>query len=648
MQPFKFTLLDLGGGHVDGIPPTQIADREWAKLYNFYTYGPKLIYRGGARRLTGTYASGALSSNETLTSLFGYRTRAGVTSCIAGGYTGFRYLSGSSTIEIPLDFSLISDYHPAHYRQRNDLLYIVRPSATTLMRGNLLGLSYAGIAAPSTAPAIVDGAAGDLVAGDYYGVYTFYNSLTGVESNPSPVSAILTSVGTKKINWSGIQPSTTAQVTSRRLYRTSVDRTGEYFFVAQIDDNSTTTYVGDNVGVDDLGDAAEFTNGVPPEDVYLMEHWEERLWLSDGLSVFPSRTGRVESFDPEDEIQVAPDDGHKITGLYGWIDRLVIAKSNTMYYLSGVGDSSFELNELDTKHGCVSGHSIQAAEDRLFWFAGTRGGFRVSTGGPSQDLANKNIQGVIDNIPPPLYDMVIGFVHPSLNWYGAIVPQYDHYNRVLIYDYRQGSWSVFDHGESSHHVRYIAPIFPTDDPDTAGREALYCVAGGSSSPTAGLGPISATFEGYIFQYNDTCFTDFGPQSDGTPYTGIARTKAFDLGRPGQMIGLRRVSILAPSIAVNFGAGADPPRCYLQLWADGNAIEPQLVGGEKYIDLARGNRRWKVYNFSRYRSAPSSLIQLEIGYKAGGVGLHGANPSPWSIEGLILEGDAFDRSRRPMQ
>lgn len=86
-------------------------------------------------------------------------------------------------------------------------------ASQTIARGTILGIvsadgtfkaySSADIAAPVAAPAVVDGATGSLVAGNYEVAYTYVNA--SGETTISPVF-IYTSAGTKKGNVSAVTP----------------------------------------------------------------------------------------------------------------------------------------------------------------------------------------------------------------------------------------------------------------------------------------------------------------------------------------------------------------------------------------------------------------------------------------------------------
>src|SRR3989304_6242062 len=308
----RFIYNDSGGGLNPGQPPQTIEDREWVVCQNFYPFATKLRRRGGLRRLVTTpYA-------ERITGVLAFRPTTGLVQTLLGAQTTLAVLSGMSIVALPplAGFSITSSTKPWTAFEYKNIAYWLRENSNSLVRSDGTYYGPSGFWAPSASPTLAAGAAGDIPAADFIGVYTFYNAATNVESNPSPASAVYTHAGAAKINWSGIGVSSNSQVGARRLYRTLPDQTGEYYFVAQIDNNSDTTFTGDNVLVQDLGEAVSFSNGLPPSGLHFGTVWKERFFASDRVDVFYAEVGRIECFDEDSIISVFPDDGHEIRAVY--------------------------------------------------------------------------------------------------------------------------------------------------------------------------------------------------------------------------------------------------------------------------------------------------------------------------------------------
>jgi hypothetical protein len=136
--------------------------------------------------------------------------------------------------------------------------------------------SDVGLAAPTTAILLDFGTSGSLT-GSYAAKVTFVTD-EGLESNPSPVSNSITLTG-DKLEYYDIPVSTDSRVTKRKLYRTSAGG-ARYWYVATIEDNTTTIYI-DNLSDNDLGDEAETTHGVPTQGT-VSEGCNARHFWGDG------------------------------------------------------------------------------------------------------------------------------------------------------------------------------------------------------------------------------------------------------------------------------------------------------------------------------------------------------------------------------
>lgn len=349
----RFDLLRLDGGVNQGLPVTHIADNEAQDTLNFYAWPGQLISRKGLTRVTSSpYV-------ESLRGIFAYKRAVGDWILLVLGRTKLAKLSGTGVIEVPNigGVSFVAGDEPPSMRQYKDTVYIVRKGIVDMHRTDGDAVGVAGIPKPITAPVMAEGAAGALAAGKYVGIVTFVNKRTGAESDWSVVSNELTIAAGKKIDWSAIPTSLNYQVSARNLYRTVKDGKGQYFFVARINDNFTTTYV-DNVEDKNLGEPASLDNGDVPQNFRAIEIWKERLFGTDGRDVYFSREGFPESFSEDFLIQVFPDDGHECRGLLGLGSSLLVGKTNATHYLTGSGLNDFELNTLSDKHGVASGASM--------------------------------------------------------------------------------------------------------------------------------------------------------------------------------------------------------------------------------------------------------------------------------------------------
>lgn len=185
--------------------------------------------------------------------------------------------TADSDLELHADISnsaVDPNQRVAHAFFRNRLLIATYYNGLWWVDPETNAVRKAGVPVPSTAAALADGGAGVLTAGDYRGVFTFVND-QGHESNPS-ASASVTLGASKKIAWTSIDvgPTGTAK---RRLYRTTQDG-ATYLFLAEIADNTTTTYDDNNPDAS-LGSAAPSLNTIPPEAIRSIAVNESRVAL---------------------------------------------------------------------------------------------------------------------------------------------------------------------------------------------------------------------------------------------------------------------------------------------------------------------------------------------------------------------------------
>lgn len=449
-------------------PPHQLKRGEMSELVNWYPFGGELVMRGGSPTIGVNHAlvPGANGFN-LYTGMRVLKRETDPWRLILGTSDGdFFYWNGtvgSTLVQIPPGSNDIGfRLEPWDMHQYKNFMYAIRTNTGRMYRIDPTTIRRAGTAAPVSAPTVLDtGIAGNVTAGVYKCVYTYYNTATGYESNPSPEFSI-TLAASRKIFWGGFSAPEDGFPDAVRMYRTLPDQTGEYFFVKQID-IPTALGIGteDNVAVSGLGRAVSFSNGVPNEQARFGDIWQERLFTSDGRDVFYSEILNVEAFDPLNVISVFPDDGQNITGIKALGDRLIIGKDARMYYLFGTSPASFALHVLSDSHGVTSYASMATAENRMFWH-GSGPAVYMTDGTNVRDISTARVQDYLTEIPASLRQLTIGTVYPTLSWYVLLLPtSLDgdvtfgrvNYRRALVYNYSEDSWTTFEVNGSS-------PFFP--------------------------------------------------------------------------------------------------------------------------------------------------------------------------------------------
>jgi hypothetical protein len=514
----KFVYPNLGGGANLGSDPTDIRNDEMRSLINFYPYHTRLRRRGGVRRLTS-------AAGDTITAMFPYKLSTGSWLLVAGHPSKFSKLDAGALVDIPLEASLsiAASNNPWIFFQYKDYLYGLREGK--FVRINDTVVRSAGIEAMAAAPNLSDIGAGALVAGTYRGVMTGVNLETDMESNPSPVSNALTIASGRQISWNSLGFHPNPFVNARRLYRTLENQQDVYFFVAQINDNDTTVDYLDEVVVADLGRTVSFSNGLPPAGIKLGVIWQERLMATDGRDLFYSEFLLPEQFGSE-IIPISTDDGHVIRALHAFGDRLIIGKTNKVYYLIGNTRATFGLHVLDDVHGIMSHYSVQSAEGSLFWYGSGKAVYR-SDGTSVRNISTPKIATILERVPDVYEEKVVAAVFPQLSWYVLSVPYQgegealnESNRKVLVYNYKFDVWTVFEH--PSDAPQFISNFFNENY-----GHVLY-----------------ATFyDGHVYHYND--------ESYGTDWenaiTAEFETKFDDFSMPGLRKAMDQAWLLTPRV-----------------------------------------------------------------------------------------------------
>lgn len=432
----KLSLLDLGGGYWDGVPAISLQDNQFPEMRNWITFGPKLKRRRGVTRLTTNPGA------TNLTSVFALKENTGQWTVVVGMQTGLGRLDGDSIIP-HYGTPAASSNDGWVFIQYLGMGYALRPG-TGLQRFGRDYYEPAGIPAPTVAPVIADGGTGIVEAGDYFTRYTYANSDTGAESNPSPPSIKLVHAASKTIEWT-VTNSYTRQANCKKLYRVLPNQKGEYFWIATIPDNFTTGY-SDNWTIDSFGPPVSFDNGLPPGGLKVGTLWNARLVATDGRLVYLSEAEMPESWAEDSIVEVYEDDGHFIKALVPLGDRCIVGKTNMTHGLVQTGPRTFERFTISDRHGLWSHWSCKVAEGRMIGYGGDN--FYMCDGLSMRSISTKQIRKLLDKVPDSRKEFVTAEVYEEDSLYIASLPQSDtgsDNNRVMVvYNYKDGIWMVWD------------------------------------------------------------------------------------------------------------------------------------------------------------------------------------------------------------
>lgn len=225
-----------------------------------------------------------------------------------------------------------------------------------------------GIDAPNSSPRVtVEVGTGNLSAGDYSYVYTFYDDLTGSESTPSPASTTLTTSANDSVVVTHIQISSNDRVTARILYRTLVSG-GSRFYVTKISGNVITSYT-DVKDDDDLGDEVETDKDIPPLcDIVI--NYDDRLFLTGNVNypnrVYYTRASLPDSVPPTFYFDVGSA-GTRIMNAVVWGGLLYFIRRNGIARIYGDAADSYKSGELFSHVGTYARWSVAAGPDGVYF-----------------------------------------------------------------------------------------------------------------------------------------------------------------------------------------------------------------------------------------------------------------------------------------
>lgn len=222
-------------------------------------------------------------------------------------------------------------------------LYIAggRPAKWT---GGTADVDRVGI--PAHATALTLGLSGTGLTGIYAYRFTFYDSVTGLESDYNPVATITATDDT--IDVSGIPATAPHTGTDTiRLYRTQAE--GELFFLL------TSLALGTTVYADSVSDTTLVLTGIrgprigefatPPNTSFICGWFQARLWWVDGANPYIVRYSKpfvtslndLEYYPTENILQT----DEPVTGIHVTPNRMLFFHPRSVSFVSGFSNNDF-------------------------------------------------------------------------------------------------------------------------------------------------------------------------------------------------------------------------------------------------------------------------------------------------------------------
>lgn len=221
------------------------------------------------------------------------------------------------------------------------------------------------------------------LSGTYTYVYTYYNSLMGIESAPSLVSAEV-QVGAGKIFVSNMPASKDTQVDTKIIYRVG-GQLSKFTEVARIA-NNVTTYLDNTKDIDLVGDILESASYFPPPQglTYLTEAYA-MLFGAVGSKLYYTHIGLPNAWPGDYFIECV----EKITGIGVAANGLFVFTKTGTIIVSGTGPTSLAKSPLSKTQGCISHYSIVSQDGVVYW--ASTDGICASSGGRPQVITKPKL-----------------------------------------------------------------------------------------------------------------------------------------------------------------------------------------------------------------------------------------------------------------
>jgi len=393
------------------------------------------------------------------------------------GYYRYRYSYYSSTLNQESAPSDMSEY--TSFAAQRATLTLVPSSVSSIDKikiyrqgENLIDMTLLAII-PSTSINYVDNTIDDNVAGGkliLHGVsgtaiycYTYYNSLDGAESQPSPYSEALV-VNNSKVQVSLIA-STDTQVDKIRLYRLSQDITS-MSLVAELN-NTTQDYIDNLPDTEIIGDILSSTYyGKPLQGLKYLTSHNAMFFAAIEDKLYFSEIAYVNAWSPYYFL----DFDEPITGIGATQNGLLVFTEYTTHIITGSTPTSLSKYLLSKNQGCILHNSIQFLSNTLIWLS--HDGICASAGSDVQVISRPKLGKV--KLLYPTASVVYNDIYYLSHQDGLFVVDFrttpifytvsgnaDCFhvkNNTLYYGYNNKLYSMFT-GDRYRTLKYRSPNF---------------------------------------------------------------------------------------------------------------------------------------------------------------------------------------------
>jgi hypothetical protein len=421
----------FGGGLVTMIAKTRLSPSQLIKARNIN------LFVDGEWEVRGGYSKISTVAFGTEIDRFIHFKTDSVDKLIAYGGTYVKRLDvGSPDVWTELSSAMPDTMDYRSMLIGAGMLYIGSTTGVKKYYPGKTVLWNAGIVTPASALTATEGIAGTL-SGTYTWYWTYYNSTTGEESNPSTAISNELTVAAKKVTLSGFVASTDPQVDKIRIYRNAHGVPGQWWYVGE-KANDTANYT-DDISDDNLGLEMLQTNAIPPNAPILLYHLNRMFYVDNSN---PSKLMWSEPFFPGsvpayNYRYIEKGDGGKIVAIIACYGNIIVLKNTGIFcfYFNPADPTQSYYAPIAMKYGCVSPMSVENIQETIV-FLSPEGLKKITNGGTAIEDIEILVRTDIGSAPMPaisnllrsctrsILNRAVGTYYENRNQYHLSVPYY--------------------------------------------------------------------------------------------------------------------------------------------------------------------------------------------------------------------------------
>lgn len=346
-----------------------------------------------------------------------------------------------------------------------DRLYLINGTDPITYYDGTSITSFTAISAPSAPTPTRTGTAG---------TYTFSYKITAVTAvgETEPSSAGSTTLNQSTLDTTSYMTVTWSTVTNAIGYNVYGRKDGEWYFMAYLEGNSSTTYVDKNQ--DTPSEAftppeANSTGGVTGKYIAL---YKDSLFVY-GDPDNPSRLyysgggDKIHDFTVNGGggfIDVSKNDGQKGTQVIPFKNTLIVFKERSVYQFSFTSAGLPQIIQVTNAVGCIAPRSVVAVENDIF-FASERGIFTIGNeAGFSFDVLRTNelssrVRSIFQSINPTYLDRIAA-TYATKNNVNYVIFSYTPSgqttnSKALVYDRERLGWIEWTNIKANCWTSYV-------------------------------------------------------------------------------------------------------------------------------------------------------------------------------------------------